>query len=163
MNEALATISAITSSPLPITNAAAPSPPACSSRPSGAPSRQSDIAASANPPPPAASAACSSAESPARTEPVRSAARLSAGNCAAAPTIAALSFSAYGGVEVAKNSVRTLSAPTARSASRAASAAIETLSSSKLATERSPLAAGDAEHLRDRRALEPAVRDIRSV
>jgi hypothetical protein len=94
VNDALATISAITSSPVPITNAAAPSPPDCSRRPSGAPSRQSDIAASARLPLPAASAACSSAESPARTEPVRSAARLSAGNRAAAPTIAALSFSA---------------------------------------------------------------------
>ena len=41
-----------------------------------------------------ASAACNSAERPARTEPVKSDARISAGSIAPAPTIAALSFSA---------------------------------------------------------------------
>src|SRR4029077_15406247 len=69
-------------------------------------------------------------------------ARISAGSCAAAPITAALSFSAYGGVVVAKISACTSPGGAALSASRAASTAIETLSSSKLAIARSPLPAG---------------------
>ncbi len=142
MSDAVASISAITFS-APSTNATAPSPVVCSALPSGAASRQSPIATSARfAPPLTASAPCSIADMPARTEPVMSEARISAGSCAAAPITAALSFSAYGGVVVAKISACTSPGGAAFSASRAASTAIETLSSSKLAIARSPLPAG---------------------
>ena len=66
--------------------------------------------------------------SPARDEPPRSTAAIFAGRSSAAWIVAALSFSAYGGLRVAKSSVSSSTPP--RTASRAASTASDTASSS---------------------------------
>ncbi len=160
VSEAVASISAITLS-APSTNATAPSPVVCSALPSGAARRQSPIATSARfAPPLTASAPCSIADMPARTEPVISDARISAGNCVAAPITAALSFSAYGGVVVAKISACTspgLAAlhRVARRLDRHRDAVFVEARDRALA-----LAGGSAEHRRDRRAFESSVGNV---
>jgi len=97
----------------------------------------------------------------ARTEPVRTA-RGFGGSCAAGADDRGVELLRVGGVEVANSSVRTFSVPTLPHASRVASTAIETLSSSKLATERSPWPRAPSTS-----AIAPtpeaAVRDVRAV
>jgi hypothetical protein len=81
-----------------------------------------------------------------RDEPPSSSERSRGERFSAAWSVAAFSFSAYGGLVVARISVS--GAAPSRTTSRAASTAIDTASSSKLATARWPRPAPKAERWR---------------